>query len=178
MTYTVMSIKLRSTLCSTLFLAAVGAQAATLKAVFPPGCQTDRPLQSGHRCWRLPLRVRPGSQASRRDFSIGRSRANPRVPRQNQDHRRRSRIPNGGHRLLPGLRPRCVGVCRSRRCLGQVFPEQLAGSLHDRSCQSAGQYACGSERGCDSRSRHEEISTRWNEARNRQPSRARFRMPC
>ncbi len=47
MTYTVMSIKLRSTLRSTLFLAAIGAQAATLKAVFPPGVKPIGPYSPG-----------------------------------------------------------------------------------------------------------------------------------
>jgi gluconolactonase len=49
MTYTLMSIKLRFTLslCSMLLLAAVAAQAATVKAVFPPGVKTIGPYSPG-----------------------------------------------------------------------------------------------------------------------------------
>jgi gluconolactonase len=47
MTYTVMSIKLRLSLSLTLIIAAVGAQAAALKAVFPPGVKPIGPYSPG-----------------------------------------------------------------------------------------------------------------------------------
>jgi gluconolactonase len=47
MTYISMSIKLRTTLFSMLLLASYGAQAATLKAVFPPGAKPIGPYSPG-----------------------------------------------------------------------------------------------------------------------------------
>src|SRR5450755_241410 len=49
MTYILMSIKLRFTLnlCSMLLLVAVAAQAATVKAIFPPGVKTIGPYSPG-----------------------------------------------------------------------------------------------------------------------------------
>src|SRR5271156_5546726 len=47
MTYPTMSIKLRATLSSTLLLAFLGAHAATLKPVFPPGVKPIGPYSPG-----------------------------------------------------------------------------------------------------------------------------------
>src|ERR1039458_5687141 len=47
MTYTKMSIKLRFSVFSMLLLAFVGAHAATLKAIFPPGVKPIGPYSPG-----------------------------------------------------------------------------------------------------------------------------------